>query len=158
MPAFSFMNTNPNWHEATADAVDNEWLDAIGKRWVEMTGHPWETRDGETRQEGVEANVQALFNELDPVRTKEHNILVRENRALSAELNRVKEECATQRAEAIRKSAETIEARRKLESASALFLKALSYSGHSNSCHCRDEEDESCTCGYTKFAKEARQF
>lgn len=64
------MNENPNWHEATADAVDNEWLEAIGTSWMRLTGKHWETRDGETREEGLSANVGALFQELDDARTE----------------------------------------------------------------------------------------
>lgn len=57
--------SNPNWHEATADAVDDQWLSAIGTAWKRLTGECWETRDGETREEGVSANIGALFQKIE---------------------------------------------------------------------------------------------
>lgn len=43
------------------DTADDEWLNAIAAEWNKLTGTLWDTRDGETRQEGLRANVAALF-------------------------------------------------------------------------------------------------
>lgn len=47
--------------EKVAGLIDEQWLDAIAKQWVRLTGKPWETRDGETPEEGRQANIGAIF-------------------------------------------------------------------------------------------------
>lgn len=45
--------------------VDEEWLSAIGTAWMRLTGKHWETRDGETRDEGLNHNIGALFQHIE---------------------------------------------------------------------------------------------
>lgn len=59
--------------EAQNDA-DEEWLDAIGKEWMALTGQPWDTRDGELREEGLKANVSALFAALSASQQREKEL------------------------------------------------------------------------------------
>lgn len=56
--------------ERAEAACDEEWLSAIGKAHMQLFGKPWETRDGETREEGLEANVTALFQLIEDSRDK----------------------------------------------------------------------------------------
>lgn len=58
------MDGNPNWHEETANAVDEQWLNAISKNWQELTGLCWVDLGGETREEALQANVVDLFRRL----------------------------------------------------------------------------------------------
>lgn len=39
-----------------------------------------------------------------------------------------------------------------------LMERLRGYASHQNSCHCREADDESCTCGYTKLLKEIDEF
>lgn len=58
--------------DAEQDFSDNLWLAEIARHWSDLTGKPWDTRDGETREEGIAHNISALFTALTPTeRTKE---------------------------------------------------------------------------------------
>jgi len=67
--------------ETVQNTTDEEWLDAIAQRWNKLTGEPWETRDGESRNEGLRANIGALFNHFED----ESAALRKENEALKAD-------------------------------------------------------------------------
>lgn len=62
------------------DLAHQQWLDAIGTAYKRLTGKPWDTLDGETAEEGVDANVGALFqwfgDELE--RLRKQNAAMRE--------------------------------------------------------------------------------
>jgi len=47
--------------EDAENRADEEWLSAIANQWMRLTGEPWETRDGETREEGLDYNIVAIF-------------------------------------------------------------------------------------------------
>jgi len=47
--------------EQIINDIDEEWLSAIAQNWKRLTGNPWDTYDGETRSEGLVANVGQLF-------------------------------------------------------------------------------------------------
>ena len=64
--------------------VDEQWLEAISKHWVELTGKLWETLDGETREEGVMANIGALFQQFDDCNPKELSKLKAQNQELAS--------------------------------------------------------------------------
>lgn len=48
--------------ERAEDDSDDLWLETIARIWKRHTGKPWDTRDGETREEGLTANIEALFD------------------------------------------------------------------------------------------------
>jgi len=50
--------------EEVENKVDEQWLNAIAKHYKELTGKHWEVLDGETREEGLQHNVAALFEVL----------------------------------------------------------------------------------------------
>lgn len=52
-------------HENT---VDEQWLDSIAAHWKHLTGNDWETKDGECREEGVQANVSAIFQYIEEIK------------------------------------------------------------------------------------------
>lgn len=49
--------------ERAEDDSDDLWLETIARIWKRHTGKPWDTRDGETREEGLTANIEALFDQ-----------------------------------------------------------------------------------------------
>lgn len=51
--------------ETLINDIDEEWLSAIGERWMAVTGHPWETKDGETRGDGLRNNIAALMQHIE---------------------------------------------------------------------------------------------
>ncbi len=56
--------------EEVESRVDDEWLNAIAKHWKQYAGKEWDTKDGECREEGLQANVSALFGEMDALKEK----------------------------------------------------------------------------------------
>ncbi len=48
-------------NEALENSIDEQWLSSIAQHWNECMGKPWDTKDGETTEEGRQANVAALF-------------------------------------------------------------------------------------------------
>lgn len=56
--------------DASENTVDEQWLDSISANWKALTGKFWETRDGECREAGVQANISALFQYIEDQQEK----------------------------------------------------------------------------------------
>lgn len=61
-------DAQPGVIETVENERDELWLNEIARRWVMLTGKPWDVKDGESQEEGICANIQVLFDELERLR------------------------------------------------------------------------------------------